>query len=142
VLSSIHGAVSRSWGKNKTRSATASRALASVGVLTSTFRLFVLDKQSRHNFVPLGTPPLTYDHRSPPTQTQSGAARDLGPNSGNLELHPRRVGGCGIRSDQLWYPESAQLVRQWWPILPSVPRFSCTVTMVLLVRNTTTHIRT
>jgi hypothetical protein len=33
-------------------------------------------------------------------------------------------------SDQLWYPESAHFVRQWWPTLPSVPRLSCTVVLL------------
>jgi hypothetical protein len=29
-----------------------------------------------------------------------------------------------------WYPESAHFVRQWWPTLPDVPRFSCTVLLL------------
>jgi hypothetical protein len=33
-------------------------------------------------------------------------------------------------SDQLWYPESAHFVRQWWPTLPSIPRLSCTVVLL------------
>ena len=33
-------------------------------------------------------------------------------------------------SDELWYPESAQFVRQWWPTLPSVPQLSCTVVLL------------
>ena len=33
-------------------------------------------------------------------------------------------------SEQLWYPESAHFVRQWWPTLPSIPRLSCTVVLL------------
>ncbi|KAI0282888.1 hypothetical protein BGY98DRAFT_931455 [Russula aff. rugulosa BPL654] len=33
-------------------------------------------------------------------------------------------------SDQLWYPESAHFVRQWWPTVPSVPQLSCTVVLL------------
>ncbi|KAI9508004.1 hypothetical protein F5148DRAFT_1304213 [Russula earlei] len=33
-------------------------------------------------------------------------------------------------SDQLWYPESAHFIRQWWPTLPSIPRLSCTVVLL------------
>ena len=42
-------------------------------------------------------------------------------------------------SDQLWYPESAHFVRQWWPTLPSVPRLSCTV-VLLAQHHPQTHV--
>jgi len=42
-------------------------------------------------------------------------------------------------SDQLWYPESAHFVRQWWPTLPSVPRLSCTV-VLLAQHHPRTHV--
>jgi hypothetical protein len=42
-------------------------------------------------------------------------------------------------SDQLWYPESAHFVRQWWPTLPSVPRLSCTV-VLLAQHHPDTHV--
>ncbi|KAH9014816.1 hypothetical protein EDB83DRAFT_2680115 [Lactarius deliciosus] len=42
-------------------------------------------------------------------------------------------------SDQIWYPESAHFVRQWWPTLPSVPRLSCTV-VLLAQHHPQTHV--
>ncbi|KAI0295214.1 hypothetical protein BC826DRAFT_1097284 [Russula brevipes] len=42
-------------------------------------------------------------------------------------------------SDQLWYPESAHFVRQWWPTLPSIPRLSCTV-VLLAQHHPQTHV--
>ncbi|KAI9508011.1 hypothetical protein F5148DRAFT_980592 [Russula earlei] len=32
-------------------------------------------------------------------------------------------------SDRLWYPESADFLRQWWPTLPSIPRLRCSVVL-------------
>jgi hypothetical protein len=33
-------------------------------------------------------------------------------------------------SDDLWYPENAHFLRQWWPTLPSVPHLRCTVVLL------------
>ncbi|KAI0295226.1 hypothetical protein BC826DRAFT_289057 [Russula brevipes] len=33
-------------------------------------------------------------------------------------------------SDDLWYPEIAHFLRQWWPTLPSVPHLRCTVVLL------------
>ncbi|KAI9452800.1 hypothetical protein F5148DRAFT_985847 [Russula earlei] len=32
-------------------------------------------------------------------------------------------------SDRLWYPESVDIVRQWWPTLPSIPRLRSSVVL-------------
>ncbi|KAI9452804.1 hypothetical protein F5148DRAFT_496147 [Russula earlei] len=34
-------------------------------------------------------------------------------------------------NSQLWYPERVRFVRQWWPTLPSIPRLSCSVMLLV-----------
>ncbi|KAI0263820.1 hypothetical protein BC834DRAFT_827161 [Gloeopeniophorella convolvens] len=55
------------------------------------------------------------------------------PPAGSFDMPPNPW------SEQLWYPESAHFVRQWWPTLPSVPRLSCTV-VLLAQHHPQTHV--